>query len=548
MACWDGGYDPDRFPTPVDKNFFCPICKAVLKDPVQCHNEHLFCNECLTQHLKNSKTCPVCKEDLTEETINKPSRIVTNYLDGLIINCDHSERGCTELIELGRLEAHSRTCNYKPVTCPNEECAKIMNLADLEQHTSEVCECRQVNCEECEKVMTYKKHSKHSCVISKEVHAMKASLIEVQDQVKELRKAQKEMSESVKNLKAYVRACHEIDCIVVVGGENVVQRSINCLNSVEMYSLANGTWHKLSPMQQSRASPTAHFYNGQVMVTGGDYEWSSFTNSIEYIQIHEEIKCQDYFSSERRPIQGIKRACPDEFSSFVSQLPIKCSGHKTAILNDHLWMVGGYWHEEGDKWCSDDIYVMPMNSPQSCMVKCQMPNPLSYHCLEIVHGNELLIVGGTTTGMVCDAVDTVLLYNTVTNTVREVHRLPFPMDDMATVKHGEDVIIIGGHNKDGEELNTVYKYNCKKNECKQLPGMNYKRAECAAVISGNKVFVMGGYNKEQRYLSSVECFDLDGNLDDQVWCELPSMNEAKNKIAAVLVPPCHTRDTGTITM
>jgi hypothetical protein len=43
---------------------------------------------------------------------------------------------------------------------------------------------------------------------------------------------------------------------------------------------------------------------------------------------------------------------------------------------------------------------------------------------------------------------------------------------------------------------------------------------------------MGGYNKEQGYLSSVECFDL----ESQIWHELPSMNEAKYKIAAVLVP------------
>ena len=57
------------------------------------------------------------------------------------------ERGCAELIELVRLEAHSHTCKYKPATCPNEKCAKIINLADLEQHTSEVCEYRQVYCD-----------------------------------------------------------------------------------------------------------------------------------------------------------------------------------------------------------------------------------------------------------------------------------------------------------------------------------------------------------------------------------------------------------------
>jgi N-acetylneuraminic acid mutarotase len=160
-----------------------------------------------------------------------------------------------------------------------------------------------------------------------------------------------------------------------------------------------------------------------------------------------------------------------------------------------------------------------------------MPKPLSYHGLEVV-GNELLIIGGTTTGVSCDAVETVWSYNTASNSLREVHPLPFPMLDMATVKHGDDVIIIGGQNKDKEKLNTVFKYNHKKRVCEQLPRMKCKRAECAAVISGNKVFVMGGYNYEQGYLSSVECFDL----ESQVWHELPSMSEAKYKIAAVLVP------------
>ena len=534
MACSGGGYHEHRFQTAVDKNFFCSICQDVLKDPVQCHNEHYFCKACITQHLKNSQTCPVCMEKVTKKTLNKPSRIVTNYLDGLIINCDHSERGCTELIELGRLEAHSRVCKYKPVTCPNEKCAKIMNLPDLEQHTSEVCEYRQVYCEECDENMSVKKYRKHGCVISKDVHAMKASLIQMQDQIKEMSKAQKEMFEAMKNLTvtgskvktAKFIASPTLDArpqgnIVVVGGENGAE---DCLSSVEMYSLAKRTWRKLAPMQQPRASPTAHFCNGQVMVTGG-HNQNYHTRNIEYIHIHEKMK----------------RSCPDEFSPFVYQLPIRCAGHKTAIINHHLWMVGGC--NDDNSSCNNDnssckwqdsnvIYTMSIKSPYTYEVKCQLPTPLSYHGLEIVNANELLIIGGSPTGFIRDTVDTVLLYNTVTSTLRELHPLPFPMVDITTVKHGEDVIIIGGHNQYGEDLNTVFKYNCKKNECKQLPGMKYKRSECAAVISGNKVFVMGGYNKEQGCLSSVECFDL----DDQVWYELPFMNEAKYKIAAILVP------------
>jgi N-acetylneuraminic acid mutarotase len=289
-------------------------------------------------------------------------------------------------------------------------------------------------------------------------------------------------------------------------------------------------------MQKKRAAATAHLYNGRVMVTGGFCNFPKKTDSIEYVRIHKETSNEMLesenllreYSNQRRP-EPINRAYLDEFSVLASQLPFACSGHKTTILNDHLWIVGGCGINQ--RRYSNAIYMMPIHSIDTFMVKCRMPKPLSYHALEVV-GNELLIIGGTTTGVSGDAVETVWSYNTVTNTLRELHPLPFPMVDMATVKHGEDVIIIGGSNKYCEYLNTVFKYNHKKRECEQLPGMKYKRAECAAVISGNKVFVMGGYNKEQGDLSSVECFDL----ESQVWHELPPMSEAKDKIAAALVP------------
>ena len=530
MACCGGGYREDRFQTSIAGNFICAICQKVLKDPVQCHNEHYFCKACITQYLKNSQTCPVCMEKVTEETLIKPPRIVTNILNALIINCDYSERGCTELIELVRLEDHTRSCNHKPVTCPNEKCAKIMNLADFEEHTSEVCVYRQVFCDECEKDMSFKKYGKHSCVIIKDVHAMKASLSQLQDQVKEMSKAQNEISKAQKEMskaqKEMLEAIKNLKARDEIPQGNIFLVAGDC-NSVEMYSLAKRTWSYLASIHQTRIYPTAHFYNGQIMVTGGQDSSrsngnSDSTNTIEYIQISEETRLQE------------KENRPDEISLPFSQLPIECHGHKTAIVNHHLWTVGGQNRDAKARSTKyfNTIYATPAKSPSTHTVKCEMPKPLAFHGLEIVNENELLIVGGETPD---GTVDSVMLYKTVTNTLREMHPLPFPMSRMATVKHEEDVIVIGGRGKkDGSTtyLNTVFKYNCKKNEWEQLPGMKHKRSECAAVISGNKVFVMGGYNEEQGWLSSVECFDI----KHQVWHELPSMSQPRHNFAAVLVP------------
>jgi hypothetical protein len=406
-------------------------------------------------------------------------------------------------------------------------------MADLEEHTSEVCEYRQVYCEECDENMSLKKYGKHGCFISKDVQAIKVVLFQVQDQVKEMSNPQKEILEAIKNLTTTdsklstasgiaepTRDTKPQGNIVVIGGEN---GDGSCLNSVEVYSLDNQTWSKLEPMQQKRAAATAHLYNGRIMVTAGLSDEGESISSIEYVRIREELQ------GTIQP-EPANRAYLDELSSLVCQLPVQCYGHKTAIINYHVWLVGGYdINNQGGS--SNAIYMKPIRSTGTFVVKRRMPKPLSYHALEVVD-NEILIIGGSTNGGADGIVKTVLSYNTATNALREVHPLPFPMADMATVKHGDDVIIIGGLNKDDEELNTVFKYNHKKRECKQLPGMKHKRSGCAAVISGNKVFVMGGYNEEQGYLSSVECFDL----ERQVWHELPSMSEAKFKIAAVLVP------------
>ncbi|CAB4018534.1 actin-binding IPP [Paramuricea clavata] len=342
---------------------------------------------------------------------------------------------------------------------------------------------------------------------------------------------QKEMLEAIQNLTTTVnkmragnvKAAPTCDPkpqgnIVIIGGQarcagkhGGVDNKL--LDSVEVYSLANRTWSKLAPMKHKRAATTAHFYNGRVMVTGGRCD-NNVTRSIEHIQIPGENV------PVRAPLDAL----------LAAELPFECYGHKTTILNDYMWLVGGSLNSKKSS-CSNAIYTKPLHSTDNFLVKCRMPEPLSYHGLEVVD-NELLIIGGTTTGLARDIVKTVLSYNIATSELRKVHPLPFPMADMATVKHGDDVIIIGGVNKENKYLNTVFKYNHKKRVCERLPDMKYKRDECAAVISGNKVFVMGGNNSEEGCLSSVECFDLELH----VWHELPSMSEAKFKIAAVLVP------------
>ena len=94
------------------------------------------------------------------------------------------------------------------------------------------------------------------------------------------------------------------------------------------------------------------------------------------------------------------------------------------------------------------------------------------------------------------------------------------MSEMASVRWGDNVVVIGSVDKRGDELNTVILYNVKTEQSHMLPPMRCKRQGCTAVIVGNNIVVLEGYG-EQGKLKSVECF----NFESYTWQELPEMSE-----------------------
>ena len=72
------------------------------------------------------------------------------------------------------------------------------------------------------------------------------------------------------------------------------------------------------------------------------------------------------------------------------------------------------------------------------------------------------------------AVNRVMSYNIETKEFLQMPPLPFAILDMATVCIGEDVLMIGGKNLQGESLNTIFKYNHKTMQCTRLPSMRYR--------------------------------------------------------------------------
>ena len=501
-----GGYEEDRFENEVDIKLKCSVCAKVFKDPVQCPNEHYFCRSCIQRNLRhNAKTCPVCRHPLTEETLTKPPRILTELLESLMIRCDYENRGCRDLIKLEFLDRHVRSCGYSRTRCTNACCTEVMNRHEKERHERELCQFRQIVCNECGQRLILKSSRVHSCFMRKEIDDLARKLNVSQTGSGEIENKVKLTQEEMTYL---TREATE-RCDLFIGRQKIFvcggfDGKTN-LNSVESYSWPDNSWALEPAMNEKRSSPLAFVHNREIYV-GGGWTGASCTDSIESFNVDQE-------NLEWKP----------QF-----KMPIKCDGHKMVCHENRVIQTGG---RDWDNF-SDGIYEIILNPPHNTKLLTKMPEPRFYHGCEIID-NQVVVAGGRTSRYINDTKNTVYAYDLNNNELKTLPPLPFAISNMATVSYKGNVILIGGANEKVQTLNTVVMYDVKTGKIKMLPCLNHKRAGCAAVITGNVIVVMGGYVYETKtYLNSVEFLDLNTN----VWRELSPMTTKRSCLAAVLQP------------
>ena len=527
MAFYIQGYDEERFVTTINRNFLCLICFNVLKDPVLCpRNQHCFCRGCITKHLENSQRCPTCADELTEETLTVPSRMVRDYLDELNIRCVYHDRDCQEIVQLQHLDQHEDSCGYTPAVCRNQGCGATLNKRDLIHHESELCEHRKLKCHSCgettktlgdmekrmarmetnlanvEKNMETKllKLEKNTTdiegtleVVNNEVKELKTALVETFDQMKDvLVKMDDKIDEFARKVKNAPSGDREN--MIVAGGVGN--------DSVEMFNWRQRTWSPLQSMPKRRYGATSFVYNNQVVIAGGSCSDDMFRMNVD-------------------PLPDLAI----HWCEFPVKLPAKLAYHSSVLYDDKLMVTGGH---DGNA-TSDKIHEVQVVPPYTAKTLSRMPEPRQRHCTEIFD-DSLLIIGGKTTGFSQESLSSVVLYDIKNNVRKQLAPLPYEVSDMATVRWGDNVVVIGGRDKRRNKLNTVIMYNVKTEQSHILPPMRCKRCSCTAVVVENNIVVLGGWGEQGR-LKSVESF----NFERYTWQELPEMSQARFWHTAVVV-------------
>ena len=540
MAAYDTGYEDERFQHPVGQTLHCGVCMNVLKDPVMCRrNEHLYCRVCITPHLLNSQTCPTCMEPLTVETLSQAPRGIRSLLAELKIRCEFYERGCREFIELGDLERHLGDCGFGPAVCSNEGCRLEVNQRDLLHHETAVCELRRVQC--------------HSCNdIKQEIDTVKVSLAAMDEKLGQLGTNGKMVEENViakvelvqerlnkqdesnLRLEAEMKKCfneitklgkvvknlYEVQTermrkgiakadkmdkepkVVIIGGES---KSNEMLKSVEMLNVSNTTWIRLQQMNLGRRGASAFVDKDQVVVNGG----SVTAKFIETLSLSA--------------LQGNQSLTWKKSGS----LPCELWGHCSLVYNGRVIVIGG---KDGENTISDRIVEVSLVPPYTGQLLATMEHSRWLYGAAIFD-DKIVIVGGAQGSSNITILKTVLLYDLSKNECQDLAPLPYAVGEVATVKWGDDnIVILGGLGCDNKVLNKVLLYNIKSQKSHELPDMKYKRRGCVAALVRDTVLVMGGKDEGGNILKSVESF----RFDSYSWQELPEMHEERYLAAAVV--------------
>ena len=372
MASYIQGYDEERFVTTISRNFLCLICFNVLKDPVLCpRNQHCFCRGCITKHLENSQRCPTCADELTEETLTVPSRMVRDYLDELTICCVYHDRGCQEIVQLQHLDQHEDSCGFTPAVCRNQGCGATLNKRDLIHHESELCEHRKLKCHSCgETTKTLADMEKRMARVETNLanveKNMEAKLLNLEKNMEkntlDVERKLEEVNNEVKGLKtALIEGFNQLkDVFVNIEGkkeenerkvrnassgdrENIIVAGSLFSNSVEMFNWRQRTWSRLQSMPKARWRTSSFVYNNQVSIAGGRCEGSTHIDTVIRMNADPQPDLSVHWNE-----------CP-------VKLPAKLKNHSNVLYGDKLMVTGG---SDGNG-TSDKIHEVQVVPPWS---------------------------------------------------------------------------------------------------------------------------------------------------------------------------------------
>ena len=435
------------------------------------------------RHLQNVNFCPVCRVELTPDTLQDPPQELTRSIAELRIHCDY--RGCRVVVPFGELLTHvDAECEYNPNAptynprlAPPAPCYKIASPAR-----------KYFSSTEPERLL-----SGH---LSLEADQPQKGM-EVATEAKE--KPQQPRSQFL-----------ESKDVIVIGGRGQDGRS---LKSVERFIFREGRWIELPPMNTPRSFAASVVVDNKIIVSGGD-TGAALTDTIEILNLDET------------PLQWITSA---------AKLLFPLSAPRTVVYQGKMIVIGGCF----GGMLGEEISEVLLTPPYSATYVGLLPQRRAWHGAELVN-DKIFIFGGGTNPI--NPVDDVLVYDLSTDECSVIAHLPYRVQGMATVRSGNKVFLLGGVDETEQELDHVITYDIESGETTTLPPMTQRRGGCCASIipaddtsagcsSDTPTDTLVALGSLQQ-LNTVESYDFHSHA----WRDMPHTREARELCTAVVSP------------
>jgi hypothetical protein len=133
---------------PPNENLICAICASPFVTPMELGCGHIFCKECLYDHLQSgiqsASRCPKCRRQV--DGVSPVSTILVHLLDELEVECPNHASGCDLNIKRYTIRDHVKQyCPFTEVPCSSSDCELFIER----RHAGEDCLHSYVECGDC---------------------------------------------------------------------------------------------------------------------------------------------------------------------------------------------------------------------------------------------------------------------------------------------------------------------------------------------------------------------------------------------------------------
>jgi N-acetylneuraminic acid mutarotase len=276
-------------------------------------------------------------------------------------------------------------------------------------------------------------------------------------------------------------------------------------------------WERLEDMTVSRGHPGVAVVNGKIHAISGynpdgsrNYSYSQeiydpLTDTWQLLAGNVETPRADFvtlnFSDTIYTIGGYAGSDPPlDFNHIYdpisgtwdmeneTPLPTSVSGAGGVVLNDKIYVLGGYRGETEGNTNEVQIYDpatkqwdvgIPMNTARSQFVA-------------VVLDGLIYVIGGNYQGD--DAFDVEIFDPTdgTTGAWREGTPLPERRRYMAGAVRQGEIYVVGGRNLGGDYMDTMFVYDPETEEWVKVASMPTARGACRAAVVNDTIYVIGG--------------------------------------------------------